>query len=233
MNVVLEALKAAAAARAAGWRVMVSHRSGETEDTFIADLVNHAKTHKNMCSLVCFAGGWSWCWSDQDRRSLSQRTFGQVQPIVAHRRRVGRRRRLRQQCVFGPMKQFFPADGLCSFHWPACAPTLVFGAGSFVHGRAKRGRFGPHLVRRLAVAVAVGRVAWRRRIRLRSCASAGLAHRHRVAQRHVARQVFAIDHLARHQQNKRDRGTDFMVGCLVVDRQTLFLPHNAVVSTIG
>jgi enolase len=26
-------------ARSAGWNVMVSHRSGETEDTFIADLV--------------------------------------------------------------------------------------------------------------------------------------------------------------------------------------------------
>ena len=26
-------------ARGAGWSVMVSHRSGETEDTFIADLV--------------------------------------------------------------------------------------------------------------------------------------------------------------------------------------------------
>eukprot|EP01108_Squamamoeba_japonica_P005420 TRINITY_DN4275_c0_g1_i2.p1 TRINITY_DN4275_c0_g1~~TRINITY_DN4275_c0_g1_i2.p1 ORF type:complete len:460 (-),score=212.69 TRINITY_DN4275_c0_g1_i2:31-1338(-) len=36
---VSEALKAAADARAAGWTVMVSHRSGETEDTFIADLV--------------------------------------------------------------------------------------------------------------------------------------------------------------------------------------------------
>lgn len=26
-------------AKSAGWNVMVSHRSGETEDTFIADLV--------------------------------------------------------------------------------------------------------------------------------------------------------------------------------------------------
>ncbi len=33
-----EALKAAMLARAAGWNVMVSHRSGETEDPFIADL---------------------------------------------------------------------------------------------------------------------------------------------------------------------------------------------------
>ncbi len=33
-----EALEAATLAFAAGWKVMVSHRSGETEDTFIADL---------------------------------------------------------------------------------------------------------------------------------------------------------------------------------------------------
>ena len=32
------ALQAAALASNAGWGVMVSHRSGETEDTFIADL---------------------------------------------------------------------------------------------------------------------------------------------------------------------------------------------------
>ena len=33
-----ESIQAATDARAAGWGVMVSHRSGETEDTFIADL---------------------------------------------------------------------------------------------------------------------------------------------------------------------------------------------------
>jgi len=33
-----EALRAIATARAAGWRCVISHRSGETEDTFIADL---------------------------------------------------------------------------------------------------------------------------------------------------------------------------------------------------
>ncbi|OLL23829.1 Enolase, partial [Neolecta irregularis DAH-3] len=35
---ITEALQAAAVSFAAGWGVMVSHRSGETEDTFIADL---------------------------------------------------------------------------------------------------------------------------------------------------------------------------------------------------
>ncbi|ELR15398.1 Enolase, Cterminal TIM barrel domain containing protein [Acanthamoeba castellanii str. Neff] len=36
---VTEAIKACLVSQAAGWGVMVSHRSGETEDTFIADLV--------------------------------------------------------------------------------------------------------------------------------------------------------------------------------------------------
>lgn len=36
---VTESIEACQAAQAAGWGVMVSHRSGETEDTFIADLV--------------------------------------------------------------------------------------------------------------------------------------------------------------------------------------------------
>jgi enolase len=33
-----ETLRAIATARAGGWRTVISHRSGETEDTFIADL---------------------------------------------------------------------------------------------------------------------------------------------------------------------------------------------------
>jgi len=36
---VTESIKACLMAQEAGWGVMVSHRSGETEDTFIADLV--------------------------------------------------------------------------------------------------------------------------------------------------------------------------------------------------
>jgi enolase len=39
IGTVTESIRAANAARAGGWGVMVSHRSGETEDTFIADLV--------------------------------------------------------------------------------------------------------------------------------------------------------------------------------------------------
>lgn len=33
-----ESIQAANMARSSGWNIMVSHRSGETEDTFIADL---------------------------------------------------------------------------------------------------------------------------------------------------------------------------------------------------
>merc|ERR1712065_122425 len=36
---VTESINAALLAKSAGWGVMVSHRSGETSDTFIADLV--------------------------------------------------------------------------------------------------------------------------------------------------------------------------------------------------
>jgi enolase len=39
IGTITESLQAAADAYEAGWGVMVSHRSGETEDTFIADLV--------------------------------------------------------------------------------------------------------------------------------------------------------------------------------------------------
>merc|ERR1711924_117078 len=36
---ITESIEAATMAQKAGWGVMVSHRSGETEDSFIADLV--------------------------------------------------------------------------------------------------------------------------------------------------------------------------------------------------
>ena len=36
---VTESIEACKLAQASGWGVMVSHRSGETEDSFIADLV--------------------------------------------------------------------------------------------------------------------------------------------------------------------------------------------------
>ena len=39
IGTVSETIKAHQLAKASGWGTMVSHRSGETEDTFIADLV--------------------------------------------------------------------------------------------------------------------------------------------------------------------------------------------------
>ncbi|CDQ99435.1 unnamed protein product [Oncorhynchus mykiss] len=51
---VTEAIQACKLAQANGWGVMVSHRSGETEDTFIADLVvglctGQVHTHSERC----------------------------------------------------------------------------------------------------------------------------------------------------------------------------------------
>jgi len=40
-------------AKAAGWGVMVSHRSGETEDTFIADLVVGLGTGQIKTGATC------------------------------------------------------------------------------------------------------------------------------------------------------------------------------------
>jgi len=48
-----EAIQAAKMAQAAGWGVMVSHRSGETEDTFIADLVVGLSTGQIKTGAPC------------------------------------------------------------------------------------------------------------------------------------------------------------------------------------
>jgi len=50
---VTEAIQACNDAQAAGWGVMVSHRSGETEDTFIADLVVGLKTGEIKTGAPC------------------------------------------------------------------------------------------------------------------------------------------------------------------------------------
>merc|ERR1712226_875808 len=50
---VSEAMKACQDAKDAGWTVMVSHRSGETEDTFIADLVVGLKTGQIKTGAPC------------------------------------------------------------------------------------------------------------------------------------------------------------------------------------
>lgn len=50
---VTEAIKACKMSQAAGWGVMVSHRSGETEDTFIADLVVGLSTGQIKTGAPC------------------------------------------------------------------------------------------------------------------------------------------------------------------------------------
>jgi len=50
---VTEAIKACNDAQAAGWGVMVSHRSGETEDSFIADLVVGLRTGQIKTGAPC------------------------------------------------------------------------------------------------------------------------------------------------------------------------------------
>jgi len=50
---VTESIEAASMAMAKGWGVMVSHRSGETEDTFIADLVVGLRTGQIKTGAPC------------------------------------------------------------------------------------------------------------------------------------------------------------------------------------
>ncbi|KAI8804910.1 Enolase, C-terminal TIM barrel domain-containing protein [Cladochytrium replicatum] len=53
IGTVTESIKAAKLAQSDGWGVMVSHRSGETEDTFIADLVVGLKTGQIKTGAPC------------------------------------------------------------------------------------------------------------------------------------------------------------------------------------
>merc|ERR1719437_145662 len=50
---ITEAIEAATMSQNAGWGVMVSHRSGETEDSFIADLVVGLKTGQIKTGAPC------------------------------------------------------------------------------------------------------------------------------------------------------------------------------------
>merc|ERR1712023_125423 len=50
---ITEAIEASNMSQAAGWGVMVSHRSGETEDTFIADLVVGLRTGEIKTGAPC------------------------------------------------------------------------------------------------------------------------------------------------------------------------------------
>ena len=50
---ITEAIEAVNMAKAAGWGVMTSHRSGETEDPFIADLAVGLKTGQIKTGAPC------------------------------------------------------------------------------------------------------------------------------------------------------------------------------------
>merc|ERR1719313_2572861 len=50
---ITEAIEASNMAQRAGWGVMVSHRSGETEDSFIADLVVGLRTGQIKAGAPC------------------------------------------------------------------------------------------------------------------------------------------------------------------------------------
>merc|ERR1719222_821774 len=50
---ITESIEAAKMSMAAGWGVMVSHRSGETEDSFIADLVVGLRTGQIKTGAPC------------------------------------------------------------------------------------------------------------------------------------------------------------------------------------
>ena len=59
IGTVSETVKAVKIAQSAGWRTVISHRSGETEDTFIADFAVGLATgaNKNRLALSHGPGG--------------------------------------------------------------------------------------------------------------------------------------------------------------------------------
>ena len=89
-----ETIEAVETCHRAGWRAVTSHRSGETEDSTIADLA------------VALEHG-----PDQDRRSRPFRPGCQIQPTDAHRRRTGRYRQIcRLGCPGTPQIVFHQDD---------------------------------------------------------------------------------------------------------------------------
>ncbi|XP_020522609.1 enolase 1, chloroplastic [Amborella trichopoda] len=58
IGTITESIRAALDSKAAGWGVMVSHRSGETEDNFIADL-SVGLASGQVCSLIVFFASWA------------------------------------------------------------------------------------------------------------------------------------------------------------------------------
>jgi enolase len=79
---VTESINAAKLARSNGWGVMVSHRSGETEDTFIADLVVGLATGQVFHFLIFFI--ICMFFADKDRCSMPFGASGKVQPNLTY-----------------------------------------------------------------------------------------------------------------------------------------------------
>ena len=88
IGTVSESIKAALLAFSAGWGTMVSHRSGETEDTFIADLVVGLGTGQIKTGAPCRGERLAKC-----ERALPLGRYNvvcycvmvvQVQPVVAN-----------------------------------------------------------------------------------------------------------------------------------------------------
>ena len=112
-----ETLAAIDLARSAGYTAVMSHRSGETEDTTIADLA--------------VATGLR---PDQDRRALALGSRRQVQPAAAHRGGARRRRRVPGAVRVPLLRQPLQRKGACRVErtrqvWTA-VPTGSAGIGS-------------------------------------------------------------------------------------------------------
>ena len=92
-----EAIAAAVLARSNGWSIMVSHRSGETEDVTIADVAVGLGSGQvsrgfdfriNTRNFPVYVLMWYLIHLDKDWRALPIRTLLQVQPAAAYRRRT-------------------------------------------------------------------------------------------------------------------------------------------------
>jgi enolase len=84
IGTVSESIKAALLAFSAGWGTMVSHRSGETEDTFIADLVVGLGTGQIKTGAPCRGERLAKCAHPLCINSIIRVTWVQVQPAPAH-----------------------------------------------------------------------------------------------------------------------------------------------------
>ena len=78
---VTESIEASNMSQAAGWGVMVSHRSGETEDNFIGDLVCGLGTGEIKSGAPCRSGAFLSLVSDEEHGRRSNCAWGQVHDL--------------------------------------------------------------------------------------------------------------------------------------------------------